>query len=313
MKSISIRIAATASLLLAVALTGCVKYEQKTQVNPDQSGKALIKFEVASPMLLFGDKIREAGLKPKDLAEEMAKRILGAANGVEAWSDVEYGVGPAGKTKFSAVAYFSDLKEFATAGSGGANKMPEIGEWKSEMVEGKWVIQMDLKMEDLGKKKGDPVPADQIDAKIEEQRAEWKQMKGTMGIFLSEVEMDFSLEVGGTMESVQNLELKKDSVASLNLSGRKILNGLETLVMDDDFMKNAMIEGNVDRRGKVIPDGDMIGEILLGGDGPAKIVITPGEPLFDYEKEVAEAKAAMSDDLKKLIEEGKALMGKTDG
>lgn len=308
MKLCAPRILSALTLFLwAFALSSCLKYEQRTQVNADQSGKAMIELEVASPLVLLAAK-----MKPKELAEEMAKGILGAANGVEAWSDVEYGFTPTGKLKFSGVAYFPDLKEFATGSSGGGtDKMPQLGEWKSEMVDGKWVIQMDLKMDALGGKKGDPVPADQIEAKIEAQRAEWKTLKGTVGLFVSEVEMDFSLQVAGKVESVQNLKMTKDDTVSIILSGREILDGLETLLMDDDYVRTAMEEGNVDSKGRAIPEGADIAEILLGGEGPAKVVINPGEPLFDYETEVAEARAAMSDELKALIKEGRILMRKT--
>ncbi|MEM7015392.1 MAG: hypothetical protein AAF585_28365, partial [Verrucomicrobiota bacterium] len=51
----------------------------------------------------------------------------------------------------------------------------------------------------------------------------------------------------------------------------------------------------------------MAGELFFGSEGPIEIVINPGDPLFDYAAEVEAAKAGMSDELKQMIEEGKAM------
>ena len=54
------------------------------------------------------------------------------------------------------------------------------------------------------------------------------------------------------------------------------------------------------------PPDDVASDLIFGGDGPVEIVIKPGEPLFDYAAEVAEAQANMSNELKQMIEDGKA-------
>lgn len=298
------------SLAAVLTLSSCVKYQQKTFVNPDKSGKSIIKLEAANALILLGAKVGGNEMKAKEMAEELAKGILGAANGIEAWSDVDYGVGPTGKIKFSGVAYFPNVEKLASAPAGDGKQMPQLSELKSEIVDGKWILRMDLKIDEIAKTNGEPVPADEIEAKIAAQRAEWQTMRGTIGLFLNEMEMKFRLEVAGEVESVRNLERENKNTVSMTLTGKKILDGLETLLMDDAYVRNAMEEGNVDSRGRAIPAGADVAQILLGGDGPAKIVIDPGEPLFDYEAEVAEAKAAMSDELKALIEEGRKLMRK---
>jgi hypothetical protein len=41
---------------------------------------------------------------------------------------------------------------------------------------------------------------------------------------------------------------------------------------------------------------------MVGRDGPLRLVIKPGEPLFDYAKEVQDAKAAQTPELKALLD-----------
>ena len=301
----------------ALTLSSCLQMEQKFVVNPDKTGKCLVKVEMVNPMEMLGGlgALGGEGPSPEDMADGFAKGMLGGAIAAEAWSDVKWGVTEEGKMQFTGVAYYNDFTKFTAnpggAGGDGMSMESDIGGELTSTIrdDGMWVIGMDMTMEEAGgdEPAGEPVPADQIDQKLKEQRMQWQAMKGVMGMFLTEMKFDTRVKVAGEIQSVSNFEKMADDVAGISVDGSKILEGMEAIVMDDDFMKKALAEGNLDEDG--MPSNlppDMAAKMLFGERGPVEIVVKPGEPIFDYEAEVEAAKAAMTPELKQMIEEGRA-------
>jgi len=285
-----------------LTLTGCLKMEHAAQLNSDNSGKALVKMAMINPMAMLGG--GQGGPPPEDMAKEIAKGIIGGSEGVDVWKDVSYGVRQDGMLEFQGTAYFSDFTQFS-AGSG-----DEMGsqQFKSAIENGTWVIEMDLaepeaKEGEDAPKQGEPVDMAQIEAQLQQQRMQWQAMKGMMGAFFNEIEMKFNLEVGGEIQESNGFEKSAPNAVGFNITGQKIMAGMDKLIMDDELMKKALAEGNVGEDGMPEPTAEMISKMFFGTDGPLRMEIKPGKDLFDYEKEVADAKANMPEETKALIKE----------
>ncbi|MEM7012747.1 MAG: hypothetical protein AAF585_14830, partial [Verrucomicrobiota bacterium] len=240
-------------------LSSCIKMEEKMILNPDNSGKVRITFEMPDMSAMMGglgDLGADADVEMPDaeeLAKEFAKGVLGGTQGVEAWRDVEWGKTAEGKMRFQGVAYFKDVNEFQTdtgagdgAGGGGMN---------SEMRDGKWVISMSMDDGEAAADEpaGEPVPADQIDAVLQQQRAQWQAMKGMMLGMFAELNIEYRLKLSGEIESVSNFEQFAPNVAGVTIDGQKMIAGMEKMMMDDEFMKKALAEGKVGEDGMPEP------------------------------------------------------------
>lgn len=316
----------TAALLSVSALmmSSCIQFEEKVILNPDNSGKTRVTLIMPNPAEMMGAMME--GLAPDgaaaaegmpsidDMAKDMAQGILGGAKGVEAWRNVEWGATEDGKMRFQGVAYFRDFNEFeASSDDGGAG--PDLGSPTSTMRDGKWVIAIEMK--DDGEP-DDPaaapqIPADQIDTIIAQSRAQWEQQKPVMGPMIGSMRMEYRLKVGGTIESVSAFTQHEPNVAGIVMDGQKMIGAMDGLIGDDDAMRKLMTEGSFDAQGMPEPPDDQMMELVFGSPGPLEIIIEPGDPLFDYEAEVAAAKASMTDELKGMIEAGQAAAAAGDG
>lgn len=303
----------------ALLTSSCVQLEEKAIINADNTGKSQVTIEMPDPSAMLGGLGAPDGgaaapaADPNETAKEFAQGVLGGAMGVEAWSNVEYGVTPEGKMRFRGVAYFPDFTDYEVSpGGGGGMEMegPGGGGLKSEMRDGKWVISMDMEPDaeaDPDEPAGEPVPADEIDGKLQQARAQWQAMKGMMAGFFTGLKFEYKLKVAGEIESVSNFVKHDTNVAGVVMDGEKILGVMDAMLMDDDLMKASLAAGEVDEQGMPKnPPADLAAKMMFGEEGPVEIVIIPGDPLFDYAAEVEAAKAAMTDDIKAMIEAGKA-------
>ena len=100
------------------------------------------------------------------------------------------------------------------------------------------------------------------------------------------------------IQIVSKLEKLDSDTVRLDLNGSKILAELDDKMASDDKIQAVEI-----RKGKNPLEGGLdeaINEKLLGWKGPVRIVISDTKPLFDYDSEVAAAKADYADILRRL-------------
>ncbi|MEZ5299849.1 MAG: hypothetical protein R3F11_04155 [Verrucomicrobiales bacterium] len=316
MKRFLAYLSAGAAALLT--LSGCLEMDQGLQLNADGSGKMKVEMKMANPMAALGglgDLGGGEGPNLDEMAREMAVEMLANMQGVEVWSDVSYGVGDDGKMFCRATGYFPDISKLESAeGAEEGMSGPEIAWKSSKTADGKWVLEMANPMgaeEGAEKEQGDekPEPNEMTDEEIADaikaKRAEFQATKAMMGMFVGGIKIRSSIQVAGSIDSVNNLKKDSDNEASMEITGAKLLEAMEKLVMDDELMKKAVLSG-ADPTDMDAVSPDKFSELLLGGEGPSRLVITPSEkPLFDYAAEVKKAKASQSDDLKKLLEDAK--------
>lgn len=285
------------------ALTGCLETDEKIVLNPDGSGKALVKIQVAGPPgglnLGFGEEEEEPD--PREMARGTAVGLLGGAQGVDAWSNVKYGVNDEGMTEFTGIAYFPDITKFSVGSmdSGGMSSSMGSGSWKMEESGG--VITLSFMPVVGDEDETEPAdPPEDIEAEIKKQRMEFRQAKPMMAGIMEAMKTKIAIKVPGEIQETEVFEKKSANAAVTSFSGRQMLDGMEKVLMDDELMKKLAAEGGFDQEA-----GDMPPEVMqaaFGGDS-FTIVFKAGEPQFDYAASVAKAKEGQSDELKELLKE----------
>ncbi len=289
--------------LTALATPACLELDQKLVLNPDGSGKVVISSAVAMPAGL-GDLGGLGGDKKdgKGMAREMVVGML-RAEGIEAWSDVSYGVGKDGKTKATVTGYFPDVTKVKMANPMESDKPKEdLGVTKNS--DGNWVIEEDFN--DASGKKDKPedkeaaeaakkMTDEEVEEKLTAERQQWAGMKGIMAGFLGGLKVAFAVEGGGTILEAQGFEKKADNKAAMEMTGAKMIAAVDELLQDDEKAK-AMI-----RKGVSPSDSESMGAAFE----KMRVVMKPGDAAFDYKAEVAKAKAAETPELKELLEEAK--------
>lgn len=311
--------------LLATAgffMTGCIQMDQKTTINPDGSGKLDIKATLDLGPLM-GLMQQQGGENAKaDPSHEMLVGILAQTKGIDVWKDAKSVKGADGKLTVTATGYFKDISKvqsgnpMSSLGGGGKSEMPEMGQFKSSKdADGNWILEVPL---DLGGKKeaGEkPQPKEkmndeEIEAKVEEMRQQFGAMKPMMEQMLGGMKIKNSIEVGGTIKDSGLFTKVDDKTASLELSFGKMFTAMEALIKDDAVAKKLAQAGGsnpMEMLGSEDPEMKEIGKKMLGamvgGKGEPRIVVKPGEPVFDYAAEAEKAKAGQSAELKKLLKE----------
>jgi len=299
-------------------LASCIDIEQNLVLNPDGSGKVTMITAVAMPSLDglggLGDLPGAGGeegkkLKPREQAREIAVGLL-RAEGIEAWGDVSYGVGKDGKTRASVTGYFPDVTKVRLSNPlGDDDKKEDLGVTKTP--EGNWLLEDSLDDEDEAsdkkKSEGDTdataLTDEEVQDKLDEERQQWAGMKAFMSAFFDSLRIAMSVQGGGTILDTTVFQKKDDRTATLEFTGKKMVESVDALLQDDDKAK-ALI-----RKGISPTDSDGGPEeffkMMFGGDGKMRVTLKPGEPAFAYAEAVAKAKASITPELKALLEDAK--------
>jgi hypothetical protein len=313
------------ALVVAAGLTSCLDIEQNLVLNPDGSGRVTMTTAVAMPDLdglgglggLGGseDPKEDSGkkLKPREQAREIAVSLL-RAEGIEAWSEVTYGVDKAGRTHASVTGYFPDVTKVRLSNPMGGEEKEDMG--VSKNADGHWVLEDSLDDNDDAGAKSDAKDAaddtaeksasltdEEVQDKLDEERQQWAGMKVFMSAFFDSLRIAMSVQGGGTIVETAIFEKKDDRTAALEFTGKKLVASIDALLQDDEKAK-AMI-----RKGISPTDSgggpDEFFKMMFGGDGKMRVTLKPGEPAFDYAAAVAKAKAGVTPELKSLLEDAK--------
>jgi hypothetical protein len=306
---------------LALSLSSCLDIEQNLVLNPDGSGKVTMTTGLAMPNLDglggLGEDAGEASkkLKPREQAREIAVGML-RAEGIEAWSDVTYGVGKDGKTRASVTGYFPDVTKVRLS-----NPMDSSGEKDdlgvTKTPDGNWRVEDSLDDDDDKDQAGDvkeDKPAEEavdpskltdeeVQDKLDEERQQWAGMKAFMSAFFDSLRIAMSVQGGGTIVDTAIFEKKDERTAVLEFTGKKLVESVDALLQDDDKAKALIRKGISPTDSEGGPDEFF--KMMFGGDGKMHVTIKPGEPAFNYADAVAKAKASQSPELKALLEEAK--------
>ncbi len=266
-------------------------------VNPDLSGKCVFEekvgLDVAMITTAYGGNYNSKSMSglssifgsedtvmpsPHDIMLGFASKIL-SNKSVEAWKDVDFHLIGEDTVYFKGTAYFKNL---STGGMASIDSNIHI--YKNDL--GQTVIEMNVPVKDTLKKdysslfKKNPFKGGVY----------YSMMHYYMASLLRDYYVSVSYQLPGKIVSVSNFEKKNDNTVMLAINGKKMIHNLDTLMQ------------NIDLLSKMYPGSSGLGSLpsdknyatykfLFGKAAPVKVVYETGnKPLFDYAKEVQEAK-----------------------
>lgn len=283
------------TLLLSALLTlcGCVQSKLEVYLNPDGSGKVV--YEVVRGTIT--DELAELN-EDRDNENEIRKSalsILKESKGVAAWRDVTAERTKERQFRFKGTAYFKDLNklvlmhsQFALAKTRG----PDLGmhvtasiardpdEPDSFFEEG-WGDEEN--MENLS-----------VEELMKKFRADYLEGRAPLAAMLNVLQSNLTLHLPSAGVG-DGFKEKDEAVFTLEASGNKILQALDDCMKDDVWLRARAEAARRSNDPNLYPleQIHLLYPRIFGSKGkPFVETAAEGKPLFDFDKELAEAKAA---------------------
>jgi hypothetical protein len=264
------------SPLLLLAAAGCIELEQDFTLNPDGTGKVVVRW-VAAPMEIGPAK------SPEARAQSLLKDEVTKSEGVDAWKDVTCKARDDGKFEFRGTAYFKDFSQLKLHNTGFKLMRLKL----SKDAAGQLVVVNEPKTEDAPAK---ALSDDEAKKKLKEERAQYQQTKRMIEMLLADLKVTARIQFPGRIGQATNFKKDGESAVRLTLEGKTFLKVLDELIMNDEWMLKVVRSGPLQDAG---PGDELLAEKVFGEKGPVRAVTT-GElkPNFDYESEAAPARKA---------------------
>ena len=263
----------------------CLGDEQTFTLNPDGSGKVDIRANLYLDSFLF-----DYPSNPRQKMIAKVKSVLGKSRGVDTWRDVEYKINTSGNIFFSATAYFQNIENIQLEG---IDAYPFSFK---KNIEGKLILQLKQDASDISEEKtnwGSDIPPKNTNRKPLEDKV-FEFLLGQMltaDILLEFNRLDITMKfyLPGRILQTSNFIRNPDDSLSLRIRGPKLMQAIDT--------KHGKKQGN--ELGSVDPnlpspkiDGRLEFSKILFGERAlvCAIIKSDFKPLFNYQKEVKEAR-----------------------
>jgi len=288
-----------AVLCVLLCLSACVQSKYEFTLNPDGSGKVVYHTQTEPDSFnINGDDNDEDDYKEAALDE--AKKIVNKSKGVETWKDVSFGVNDEGKIFFKGTAYFKDYHALGL-GENSEDAPPSFETFKlNRNAKGELVFAMDNKDRKDDKKVEKKKLSDaELDKKLKKAKNQLKQHIILIAMVLGSRKDEYYFKLPGTLSKVECFKKDKEGRLNLTIDGSKIIEVFKNLEKNDELLKKMIIDGK-----NITNDAFLTPEILkqIFGSDKTPTATAKGEltALFDYKKEVNEAKKAFEAIKKKL-------------
>ncbi|HVX85604.1 MAG TPA: hypothetical protein VH253_12550 [Phycisphaerae bacterium] len=271
---------ATRPLLLAaltLCLPACLDRRQTGQLNPDGSGKMTLDTYVSPPPPQLGAPSQPDAL---DIAKGIATRMVQDSTGVDVWSNITFEKTADGRAHVVGTAYFPDINKLALDN-------PMVYSWSKD-DKGVYTLTLKPPANDAATQGPQKLSDAQVAQIIAQGKSDYAQRKPWLQTELQYLKVDATLLLPGEITSTNILNQSGPNAVELAFDGREILDALDKLMADDKTLADSIRAGRQ-------PDADMgyVVEAMFHHKGPIKAVVTgPVKPQFDYQSEVAAAKAA---------------------
>ena len=270
------KLAALRVALLAVVcvfLAGCFDTKQDITLNPDGSGKMVIESVFTQTPALFKGTSQAS---PQEGVTNFIRKLIEEAGGVDAWRDISFHQRDDGKTFFRGTAYFADLSKFKLG------TMIFHGYSVTRDETGNLTISLAASAPAGSpiQRTNEPITAESLQRDRATLRSAMPLLQSTLGT----MKQDTTIHAPGIVKRASNFETTQFNTLHILFDGAKLMQAIEHFSFDTNF-DHARISGE---RSSL---EDLMNERLYGQRAPIVAVIKPGTaPLFDYAKEVAEAR-----------------------
>lgn len=340
MKKILTTTAAIGAAAISLVTTGCFKTESTSAINSDGTSKfhMSMEFNLAPVMSMLG----AGGAAQNPLGDNhnlLIQTMRAMDPNVDAWTEAKVETTKLGATKITLGGYTrdftatGDLKSALASSPDLAEKASDLPDFKmmnsTKDANGNWVISMAgvdemMTLFSAVQKKAAQdeaftpgsidVTEEQIATQMTAIRAQYAQYKPMAAMLLKDVAIISEMEVGGEILEAKGFKKVGPNKVTMTFSGEQIIDMADGLIADDNLPKKISKLTAAFNEG---PKSEKVGPALrefitpllsqiYGGTTAPRIVIKPGSaPAFDYNAEVSKAKAGMSPELKKLVEESR--------
>ena len=284
-------------LLSAFLLSGCFQYKRELILNPDGSGKMTVETEMMKG-LSFGAEQDE-----KETMKTAVANLIKSSEGIEAWTGISYKMTEADMIAFKGTAYFKDVTKIklynVNAAGISTEKLPN-GDIRITLQRGGNKSKGE-QAKKLSKKK--KITPENVGEEMTRQRAEYKKSHPLFTAILAMTDNEDTITVFGEVKEYKNIIKLEDGRFRYIFKGEEAIKEIDAFMTNDELLKNAILEEGAVLHldlssSNVLKD---IGERL----GKSVIVYTPKTGrAFDFEQEVAAAKAEARNVAQSLAPEG---------
>ncbi len=285
-------------LILGILLSffiGCIESEQTFYINPDGSGKVLVRssFQTMNFITDNSDKKKQSVEKLK----KEIKKILENSKGIEAWKNVSYKYTDEGKIKFKGIAYFKDINKLAIKDASLLRLTFKKNKKRNIIITIKGEKKKKKNIQEKVKKR---LSEKEIKAEILKEKASYKKMQPMMTMIFSTMKLQYLINLPGKVLKTVNLTKKSPNKVYLNFSGDKLLQVINKLVEDDKWWRKQVTGGKNFKKDNPFDDKE-VNRMLYGEKGPIQVIVSKKtKSLFNYKKEVKQAKKEYIKILKSL-------------
>jgi hypothetical protein len=292
------RLPALVLAFLCLAITGCVEGDVVYTVNPDGSAKVKMDVVTVTPLNLFTPGVPK---KPvEETIDDVRRRAIRStleSPGVAAWKDVSAEFLPNGKLKFSGIAYIKKLEDFDTKqgiplivptlraerGADGALKLA------AKRTDGVGPSRRPAKSPEEIKK----MPDEELDRHILLDLIDMQSTRPVLTAFFSDAKLKTTYILPGEVTATTGFA-RDGKTASFTLDGNKLIASFNKALNEDSAALRK-------RYRSATKAGAIQAEVFdFPADDASISVAKPGESLFDFDKEVQEARAAYPELRKKF-------------
>lgn len=277
-------------------LVGCLEVEQQCTINADRSAKirvtmafdlGLLKRVQSSTGIDMGNEIMEA----EDTMRSLVQQCFSRAQGVEAWTDYslqqEEDLIVARMT-----AYTRDITHYVLNPED--SEVPNMTlKWHST-PEGHH--QWQLHLPGVNDHPEDPLPpkvdAEELKEILTDRRRQFDEEAEESKVLFDALKIRSVLRFPSKVLATSNAEQLSRQEAAVTFSGKRFYAMMEKILADEDLAKRAFGQGSELHAHLALP-GSQVNAWLFGENAPVTVTTAAGgRDLFDYEKELARAKAS---------------------
>jgi hypothetical protein len=276
------------SVLYAAALllsAGCIEQEQVFTINPDGRGK--VRYDVRLPGdAAVGPSIGPVGKQKEKSLDQMLKEAVArqlTRGKVAAWKDVSGRWLPDGRLHFTGTAYFDRIEDLR-----GKDKNSNLDFEQFNVAvdkDGGLVLTLHRQEEKPG-----PDPTKMTDAELDEfvmrQRIKYQASKPFMVALFTDLRIKTKFNLPGEVGEIKGFNKAGARGATRDLDGNATLRAFHKFMAQDNATLKKLFKA-----GKTADLAESFGVPVLMGGARLTVPKTAG-PLFDYDKEVKEARAA---------------------
>lgn len=276
-------------LTLCLVLAGCWEVHKEVTVNPDGTARIRVVRDVsldAVKQMQMGQ-----GSDLEESARQQAAEMVQSAQGVEAWSDVEWSVQEE-VIRVQGTAYVPDLGEFSLNDPSGDDDQGFTA-LDFRRTDSGSVIELTMAGEDE-EDQGEPLPSslthEQAVEMARKVKKENRQMRAMAAGMLLDMYEEVTLHLPAEPTEVDGFSRGEDGAYTASFAGEKLVSAIGAIIdMPTDSLASHLMAAAEAGKGRERAVGELMLDRLEGI--PARVVIpSPGEQQFDYQAEVAEAR-----------------------